>query len=347
MKLEKEQKDVIIKLLKFEKPVQTLGGWAGCGKSTVIRHLIEVLPNFAVCAYTGKAANVLRKKGVHNARTIHSLIYKAQEDEKGNVYFSLTNSIDCEGIIVDEASMVSKDIYKDLISFNKPVIFVGDHGQLEPVGDKFNMMQEPDFRLEKIHRNAGEIAHFAEHIRNGFRPVSWQHISGTSEKIKFIAKSAYKEIATEVDQVICAFNKTRAEANCAIREKLGKNTPQPQVSDRIICLRNNTAKGLFNGMQGFIGWFHTKNYIEFVSDGGSVDVGIDLNVFNQIQYQIEFDKDAPNPFDYSYAITCHKAQGDQFNKILVLEQKCDLWSHPRWAYTAASRAKEKIYWASF
>ena len=73
--LSDEQKFVSRELLKFHKPIQTLGGYAGTGKSTVISHLIDILPNWKVCAFTGKAANVLRKKGVP-ATTIHSLIYK-------------------------------------------------------------------------------------------------------------------------------------------------------------------------------------------------------------------------------------------------------------------------------
>lgn len=52
-----------------------------------------------------------------------------------------------------------------------------------------------------------------------------------------------------------------------------------------------------------------------------------------------------NPFDYAYVVTCHKMQGDEQPNILVYEQVCDKWDHKRWAYTAASRAKDKVYWA--
>lgn len=345
MKLTEEQKFVIKQVSKLDKKVYKIGGLAGTGKSVVVRNLMELFPNFAACAYTGKATNVLRKKGIWNATTIHSLIYKASEDEDGNVYFSLASSIDYDGVIVDEASMVSEDIYKDLFSFGKPIIFVGDHGQLEPIGDKFNLMQTPDFTLETIHRNAGEIAHFAEYVRKGYKPSAWQHRSG-GKQVRFLSKNSYKESFPEVDQVICAFNKTRVEINRFIRQKMEMNPDFPQIGDRVICLRNNPYKGIFNGMQGNIGWFYDKNLIQFVSENYCVDISIDLGVFNQIKYDFEFDKDSPNPFDYAYAITCHKCQGDEFNKIMVLEQKCDLWAHPRWAYTAASRAKELIYWVS-
>ena len=166
MRLTSEQRHVLKEVVRLPKHEVTVGGRAGTGKTTVIRHLVGLLPRFAVCAYTGKAVNVLKSKGV-DARTIHSLIYKAYTDEERKVYFSLAADLGCDGIIVDEASMVSRSIYEDLRSFGKPLVFVGDHGQLEPVGDDFNLMRDPDYRLETIHRNAGEIAHFADYIRQG------------------------------------------------------------------------------------------------------------------------------------------------------------------------------------
>ena len=344
MKLNEEQKYVIKELMAFRKPITTLGGFGGAGKSTVIKHLVQVLPNFAVCAYTGKAANVLRRRGVSSAQTIHSLIYKAHSDEKGKVHFSLASSLDCEGIIVDEASMVSEDIYKDLKSFGKPMIFVGDHGQLEPVGDKFNLMSDPDYRLETIHRNAGEIAYFAEYIRKGYKPSSWEIRNGVGTKVKFVPKNAYKDLACEVDQAICAFNKLRVDINVFVREKMERSPLGPETGDKVMCLRNDRKSGLFNGMQGRVKAVYDNDMLLFEAEDYISRVAFDKKVFNQVKYEFEHDRDAPSPFDYAYAVTCHKCQGDQFDSVLVLEQRCDLWDHKRWAYTAASRAKEKLFW---
>ena len=340
MKLTEEQKHVIREILKFHKEITIVGGRAGTGKSTIIKHLIELLPNFAVCAYTGKAANVLKRRGIA-AKTIHSLIYKAREED-GQVIFSLAPSLDCDGIIVDEASMVSKEIYEDLKHFKKPIIFVGDHGQLEPIGEKFNLMQNPDFRLENIHRNAGEIAFFADHIRRGYKASSWEHKVGSGGKVSFLNKNNYKDYVLEVDQIICAYNKTRCELNKFVRRQLGRGD-LPEPGDRVMCLRNNSFHKLFNGMQGTISDVF-DNILCFQTDDSYYEISYDKNTFNQTKYEFEFNIESPNPFDYCYAITCHKAQGDQFEKILVVEQKCDLWDHKKWAYTAASRAVNKIHW---
>jgi ATP-dependent exoDNAse (exonuclease V) alpha subunit len=255
--------------------------------------------------------------------------------------------LDCEGIIVDEASMVSEAIYKDLKSFGKPMIFVGDHGQLEPVGDKFNLMETPDYRLETIHRNAGEIAHFAEHIRNGYKPASWEIRNGVGSRVKFVSRGAYKDLVADVDQVICAYNKLRAEMNIHARNRLGFDSSGPVIGDKVMCLKNDRLCGLFNGMQGFVREVYGEDMFMFESDGYILNVAFDRSVFNQVKYEIDHDQEAPSPFDYCYAITAHKSQGSEFDKVLVLEQRCDLWDHRRWAYTAASRAKEKLYWCEF
>jgi exodeoxyribonuclease-5 len=344
VELTKEQRHVIKQLLKFEKPVQTMGGYAGTGKTTIIGNIIKALPNFAVCAYTGKASHVLRKKGISEAKTIHSLIYEPKIDHNNEVYFDLAEQLPCAGIIVDEASMVSKDIYQDLLYFKKPIIFVGDHGQLEPVGDAFNVMQKPDYTLEEIHRNAGEIAHFADFIRKGFKPAAWE-FRGSGKKVKFLNKNNYKGKLLEVDQVICAFNKTRAEINLEARKMLGL-PPEPAVGYRVMCLRNQHQIGVFNGMQGVIAKLLPKNKMIFEADGIQYEVKYDKKVFGQEKYEFEFEKDAPLPFDWCYGTTCHKVQGSEYERTLVVEQNCGLWDNKRWSYTAASRAREEVWWVA-
>ena len=110
---------------------------------------------------------MLRRKGIEDATTIHSAIYRPVRGADGRVYFTLRDRMpeEVDGFIVDEASMVSQSIYQDLVSFGLPCLFVGDHGQLEPVKCDFNLMARPDYTLEEIHRNSGEIARFAEWLR--------------------------------------------------------------------------------------------------------------------------------------------------------------------------------------
>lgn len=346
MELTETQKWVLYRLVqglrKDNLPTQTLGGFAGTGKTTLIKYLRKFFPEFAVAAYTGKAANVLRKRGI-SATTIHSRIYKARF-ENGVVYFDLNPDPGCTGFIIDEASMVSKEIFDDLSAFRMPLIFVGDHGQLEPVESNFNLMEKPDYTLEEIHRNAGDIARFAEHLRTGLSARSFRSSDGLVDFVHDLSD----ERLLAADQVICAYNKTRTEINRRIRA--AKNLKGVvQVGERVMCLRNNRKLGLFNGMQGKVVRLHQgrsgRKLMDFQFDEVVLpDICYDENCFGQESYKTKIGQDTPNPFDYAYCVTAHKAQGDEWDSVLVVEQKCKNWSHKRWAYTAASRAKTKLLW---
>ena len=92
-------------------------------------------------------------------------------------------------------------------------------------------------------------------------------------------------------------------------------------------------------------WLKTQEDagIDIVSDGEQfLNVKYDPDQFGKESYKFESGDD--NPFDYAYCITCHKAQGDQFGNVVVVEQECDKWDHVRWAYTAASRAVNGLIW---
>lgn len=344
-----EQKKIILSLVSGIKNdhVQTLGGYAGTGKTTAIKWVKQKLKNFAVCAYTGKATNVLRNKGLH-ASTIHSLIYRATKDEKGDTTWWVKDKYDpditpLDGFIVDEASMVSQEVYTDLLSFGKPLIFVGDHGQLEPIGgSKFNLMKNPMYRLEQVHRNAGEIALFAEHIRKGRSA----HTFKAEKQVQLVQESAiHNTHLASVDQIIVAFNSRRVEINERVRKFKRLEYSYLAVGEKVICLRNNRQQLLFNGQQGIVTRISEDGErFDFTSDGFDYyDITYDPDIFGQEKPVIEYSS-ITNPFDYAYAITCHKAQGDEFGSVIVYEQSCRGWDHWRWAYTAASRASRSLIW---
>src|SRR3990167_9511022 len=341
--LSPEQLAAVDTLLRFSKPIQTLAGYAGVGKTTVIKALQQQLRNFAVCAYTGKAANVLRKKGV-SATTIHQRVYRPRkEEEHGEVTFERKsyNEICCDGFIIDEASMVDDEIYQDLTSYALPIIFVGDHGQLEPVsGGTLNLMAKPDITLEEIHRNAGEIAQFAEFIRKGNQPADWyKHENYTGKAVTFA--STLTDLDSQPDQFICAFNKTRVLLNKAVRTMLGFPEDHPVRGDRVMCLQNDHSLSIYNGMQGTIAAINDHTLV-FDSDGKHVRVPYVYHQFNR-ESKPEFNPGSV-PFDYAYCVTAHKFQGDEADYVAVLEQRCRAWDHTRWAYTAASRARQRLVW---
>ena len=139
---EKEKaKKVIEGWIKKPTPkIARLWGHAGTGKTTFIQSLKfeKINPNY--CAFTGKAASVMRKKGMKNATTIHGLIYnldhKTTNEEYGDedLIFKLRsrkNRLDL--VIVDECSMVNKEIGQDLLRVTDKLLVLGDKGQLPPI----------------------------------------------------------------------------------------------------------------------------------------------------------------------------------------------------------------------
>lgn len=350
MKLSEEQKDILKRIFKSIKnnQVQTLGGYAGTGKSTVIKSLSQILTakglTYHCCAFTGKAANVLKRKGLISS-TIHSAIYKPEVNGE-DIFWSLKSRYELaeqiDGFIVDESSMVSKDIYDDLCSFGLPIIFVGDHGQLEPVNCNFNLMANPMYTLEKVHRNAGEIAHFAEHLRKGKSPDSFEG----KEKVQVVSRNAVEDRhLAQVDQIICGFNRSRVELNERVRKEKKINLTYVIEGEKIICLRNNRKQALFNGMQGIVVKVRKKDRFDFESDNVIFSkIKYDLDTFGKEKYEFKFAQEA-NPFDYAYAITAHKSQGDEFGSVIAFEERSSKWDHVRWCYTVASRAKNSLIWA--
>ncbi|HSX01070.1 MAG TPA: AAA family ATPase, partial [Candidatus Saccharimonas sp.] len=255
-------------------PYLTLGGYAGTGKTTLMAYLRLKLREFdpearvAFCAYTGKAARVLQERlrdqkvprKQDSVSTIHSLIYTTSDTPgAANPVWERKESLDRDLIIVDEASMVDEAIWKDLLSFGVPILAVGDHGQLPPVGSSFNLMAEPNLRLERIFRQAEdspiiEVATLAR--TTGALPVR-EYGAGVRKLDRGLPETGL--MVQELLEgwrpellVLCGYNHTRVKLNAAIRGMRDVQAPEPQAGDRVVCLRNNRVKKIYNGMTGRI-----------------------------------------------------------------------------------------------
>lgn len=310
-----------------------LGGYAGTGKTTLIRYVMNQSRGrlIGVCAFTGKAAYVLRSKGIE-ATTMHRMIYSptVRCQSCGAIrtqFIAATARTGCEHrkvdkdwirhpslpydlIIVDEASMVNKRLMQDLESFEIPVLYVGDHGQLEPIGDNPGLMLDPDIKLEQIHRQAehSPILQLAHHVRQGFRPETF------GDAAKVIDAGVMPKDAETYDVVLCGFNATRVAVNKKIRQKLGHTGPGPVPGDRLICLRNAHDEGMFNGQL-----FICKDVRVAQRGGHEVpvldcvdDLGEEYESIAYVPAQfgaLETMRDANSKkalFDWGYCITVHK-----------------------------------------
>lgn len=350
-----------------DRQVFRLFGYAGTGKTTLARHFAEgVDGNVLFAAFTGKAAQVLRSKGATKASTIHSLIYRPKgeeeiEDEETGVKnvsptFSLNRKSvvsDAKLIVIDECSMVDEALGQDLLSFGTPVLVLGDPGQLPPVkGGGYFTEYEPDFMLEEVHRQARDnpIVDLAQRVREG-RSIM---IGDYGAAAKVISKAdVTTELVLSADQVLVGTNRTRRRYNERLRELKGFEGPIPQAGDKLVCLRNDTAKGLLNGSL----WTVTSaprsvkpamNLLIRAEDEGIDRVSAKVKVLKavfetpdaEISWQV---KRRHDDFDYGYALTVHKAQGSQWDNVVLFDESYAFREHSqRWLYTAITRAAETL-----
>lgn len=383
MQLSEDQEKALAKLLAwYQDPGRsrfiTLGGYAGTGKTTLIAVLrnellrLDKSLRFAFCSYTGKAAqnlkNKLKEAGALSARdsvsTIHGLIYNPREDSDGRISgWDRKDELERSLIIVDEASMVDALIWTDLLSYNIPIIAVGDHGQLPPISGNFNLMQTPRLLLTQIHRQARDnpiikVSQFAR--TTGLVPPE-RYGPGVVKYLKEDCDAQEKsgellESYSPDTLILCGYNNTRVRINQFMRAARGFETPNPAAGDRVICLRNNHKKGVYNGMLGTI-----ENITPAQKDWYQAEIQLDdrERLYEGLIYApqfnaktgVNFTKDRKlamtgDLFDFGYALTVHKAQGGQARRVVLFEERFaqmddEMWR--RWLYTGVTRAEEELY----
>lgn len=363
-----------------------IAGYAGTGKSTLVRSIIDALDveEDRVCysAFTGKAAEVLRKKGNKNVCTLHKLLYEHIPRPAGGFFRKPKTFIDYDIVVVDEVSMAPKSLMELLFNHRVYVICLGDPFQLPPIDkDEDNgLLDNPHVFLDEIMRQEqeSEIIQLTMKIRNQ-EPIDY--FNG-----KEVMVIPYSDLNTGVlqwaDQILTATNAKRQAINNQMRALQGR-TGEPTDGDKMICLRNYwddysmNGDSLINGTIGilqnsFQTWREIPRFIQ--SDIKKFDVLVgDLIIpeTNDVYQMTEMDRQmimtgekccdwrlsyklgklrpkygeiVPKEFTYAYAITTHKSQGSEWPKVVVLEEKFpfDKTEHARWLYTACTRSSEKL-----
>lgn len=372
---------IVVDRYKNNNRYAVISGYAGSGKSTLVRFIIEALnlkeSDVCYATYTGKAAEVLRKKGNKNSMTLHKMLYNFEKD--GNLYIrTLKKDINYKFIVVDECSMVPNEIIKDLASLNIFILFLGDPFQIPPINpsEENHLLDKPHIFLDEIMRQAkeSEIIRVSMDIREG-RPL--KRFVGKEVQV-LEAKELNTGMLTWADQVLCATNKKRCEINDATRRILGRNEV-PQNGDKVVCLRNewdiinNYGDPLVNGTIGYLDNTYNSyvNLPYWIEGGRSIKITKANLVMDDKSYYKGLQMDTkmiltgdkcmseetesillknhktkyihPLEFTYGYAITSHKAQGSQWDKVLVIEEyfPFERVEHARHLYTGLTRAIKK------
>jgi exodeoxyribonuclease-5 len=315
-----------------------LGGYAGTGKSTLAALIADEL-NRSVhyCAFTGKAAQVLRDKGCDGATTVHSAIYK-MNPETEQFELDLESHIRNKSlVIVDEYSMLPQEITDDLHRLARKVLYLGDPFQLPPVtGD---CVITPDYTLTQVHRQAldSPVLRAATNVRETGRIGSYRN----DGDFIFCPKSNITpETYDSVTQVLCGRNETRQRINKWFRQRKCIDSPFPVKDEKLICLQNNQLLDIWNGIiapaESDAEYGDAdKPYGSYAIDWNDKSlIVLSADVLGEPVRHYQRGKER---LDYAYCITVHKSQGSEYDSILVCLENQD----PRHIYTAITRAKNK------
>jgi ATP-dependent exoDNAse (exonuclease V) alpha subunit len=339
-------------------PVFRLFGYAGTGKTTLARHVAAAIDGeVKFAAFTGKAALVMRAKGCTGASTIHSLIYRVDSaDEQPS--FTLWDDAPASKaklIVIDECSMVDAELGRDLMSFGVPVLVLGDPAQLPPVqGGGFFTEAEPDAMLTEVHRQAygDPIVRLSMDVRTGKTIAAGDY--GSAQVLRKSELDPARVL--EADQILVGRNATRRAYNTRMRERRGLEDPLPVAGDKLVCLRNNRRKGLFNGGLWLVKERGTARSRGLVSlrllrdEELSGGVGKPLKVTARPECFLGGIEDLDWPqrkkydeFDFGYVLTVHKAQGSQWNDVVLFDESFAFPdSRARWLYTGITRAAKRL-----
>jgi ATP-dependent exoDNAse (exonuclease V) alpha subunit len=331
-----------------------LFGYAGTGKTTLARHIAAgVDGDVKYAAFTGKAALVMRAKGCTGASTIHSLIYRARESGEETPNFELWDDAPASRaklIVIDECSMVDAELGRDLMSFGVPLLVLGDPAQLPPIaGGGFFTEHAPDAMLTEVHRQAvgDPIIRLSMDVRAGNRLAPG--IYGDSQVVRRAELDPDRVPAA--DQVLVGRNATRRAYNARMRERRGFAEPLPLAGDKLVCLRNNRRKGLFNGGLWTVKERPTTRRqilrLRLAPDDGggrAVKVSVRPECFTGGIEEIDWQqRKRHDEFDFGYVLTVHKAQGSQWDDVVLFDESFAFPdSRARWLYTGITRAAKRL-----
>lgn len=264
-------------------------------------------------------------------------------------------------VVLDECSMVNQPLASDLESFKKKILVMGDPAQLPPVkGGGYYTNRTPDVMLTEIHRQAAEnpIIRWATTVRNGGElPFA---DDGHARKLKKRSIDHRDVMLAPGVQLLAGKNDTRRNLNQYVRKHLDRDDcPYPVKGDRLVVLRNDRDWGVLNGVtceaaEDAAAPEGEEHLSMDVAYEGLViqDMPVDRAYFDAYADPAAADPSDGSwdrrwmvPMDYGYCLTVHKAQGSQWDHVVLCDDGFAHW-HPRmrsrWLYTAITRASERL-----
>ena len=350
-----------------------INGGAGCGKTTIIKQIGQILDErketFRLCAFAGKASSRLKEATGFYASTIHSMLMSDSVSFKLPTLKNIT-------VIIDESSMVHSELLAEIVKRNpQRVILVGDQAQLPPVGagqpfhDIINFCENKIFTLTTCYRNTEAVFKAASAIRNGLMPAfhdksnneQWDiHETGDAEATQNIILEWVKQGYFDFDKdiILCPKNGKKDKTTelfepstvHSLNEEIIKivnphhNGEKFKVNDRVINVKNNSDKDIWNGTTGKVHAIDIDGKMWLKLDIPIIDSDRSTPGENIYKDLVLLTKDEQKKIQHAYALTVHKAQGSQYRRVCFVALNRDRFMLDRsLVYTAITRTKEHCF----
>lgn len=358
----------------YQKKFLIITGGPGTGKTTIMKAITELYrqmnkldysslqEKIALLAPTGRAAKRMTEATLLRASTIHRFLKWQKETNKFQV--NEYNKSKVEFVIIDEASMIDTYLMASLlkgISANCKIVMVGDDHQLPSVGpgqvlhDLIQSEKLPVIKLTELYRQGKDsnILSLAYDIRQG---TINEKIFNVGDDLTFIKSSpnqvidnileitdTYKDLSYKDFQILCPMYKTIAgidEINNHIQKKFNKKAKDKKEiatsevifreGDKVIQLTNMPDENVYNGDIGIIKEIKTSPKKEIIIDfDGNIVKYTPSNFAN---------------FRLAYAISIHKAQGSEFEVVIIpIVKNFNKMLYRKLIYTGVTRSKKKLY----
>lgn len=226
----------------------------------------------------------------------------------------------------------------------------------DPKDEGFFINEKPDIMLTEVHRQARDnpIIRMSMDIRAGHRLTPGEYGESRVVRSREYGRERLARDVLEADQVLCGLNRTRVSYNERVRKLKGltglRKSWHPAPGDRLICLRNNKEKAIFNGglfMAEEVDPLGGKLEILMTSQDEERDPlrgTVFEEFFNGTEASLEWQERRKSlEFTFGWAITCHKSQGSQWDNVLIFDESGAFREASlNWLYTAVTRAAERV-----
>lgn len=339
IKLADNQKIAVTKAL--QEKILIITGGPGTGKSTITNAILlitqELTSSILLAAPTGRAAKRMAEITKKSAKTIHSLL--EVNFKEGGFKRDRENPLECDFIVVDESSMIDTSLMFYLlraIPAHARVLFIGDINQLPSVGPG-NVLKDliasklvPTIELNEIFRQAqgSAIIQNAHRINQGSMP---ELRNQSANDFFFIPESSPENILNQIValvtvrlphkynlqplrdiQVLAPMRKGVIgfdNLNHALQQALNPNRPsiarsgrRLSIGDKVMQIRNNYQKEVFNGDIGTI---------ESIDDE---DQTLTIKMDDRI---IPYEYSELEEITHAYAVSIHKFQGSETPCVII------------------------------